>query len=215
MPGGYREPDEARLETFGPTILPDAETWARLRTWWLIHERGANTPNWDIALCCEIEGNTGLILVEAKANAPELSALGKSRDSKASPASAENHDQIARAISEACSALGQLGVTTTISRDSHYQLSNRVAFAWKLAALGIPTVLVYLGFFGDDGIADTGAPFVDEADWHRAFGAYAHPIVPSNVFEQRIDCGATPFWVLVRARRAIEISPSRPPTSPT
>jgi hypothetical protein len=33
-----------------------------------------------------------------------------------------------------------------ISRDSHYQISNRFAWSWKLTQLGIPVVLVYLGF---------------------------------------------------------------------
>src|SRR5215470_18244569 len=73
MPRGYRYPDEARLETFGPEVLPNPEIWANLRRWWLVHERGANTPNWDIAAGCEIDGRTGFILVEAKANVPELS----------------------------------------------------------------------------------------------------------------------------------------------
>ncbi len=48
-----------------------------LRKWWLVHERGANTPNWDIAAGCEIEGKTGVILVEAKANVPELKRTRK------------------------------------------------------------------------------------------------------------------------------------------
>lgn len=84
MPRGHNDLEEARLETFGPKALPDAGVWAALRTWWLAHEEGANTPNWDIALSCEIEDRPGLVLVEAKANAPELSALAKARDENAS-----------------------------------------------------------------------------------------------------------------------------------
>lgn len=180
-----------------------------LRKWWLVHERGANTPNWDIAAGCEIEGRTGLILVEAKANVPELSVLGKPVEPKASTASADNHERIAIAITEACSGLQRLGAATTISRDSHYQLSNRVAFAWKLATLGIPTVLVYLGFTGDDGIADAGAPFSDKAHWETVFGQYAYSVVPRSIFEQRIDCVAAPVWFLLRSRRVIEVSPPK------
>jgi hypothetical protein len=37
----------------------------------------ANTPNWDLAFGCEIAGKTGLILVEAKANEPELTSFRK------------------------------------------------------------------------------------------------------------------------------------------
>jgi hypothetical protein len=210
MPVGFRAPDEARLETFGPEVLADTAIWTNLRKWWLVHERGANTPNWDIAVGCEIEGKTSLILVEAKANVPELSVLGKSLDAKASPASGENHERISVAVTEACSALSQLGVSTTISRDSHYQLSNRLAFAWKLASFGIPTVLVYLGFIGDEGIADVGAPFADQAHWESVFAGYAYSVVPKSIFEKRIDCGAAPVWFLLRSRKVIEHSPPRP-----
>jgi hypothetical protein len=153
-------------------------------------------PNWDIAAGCEIERKEGLILVEAKANVPELSVLGKSLDPNASTASTDNHEQIAAAIDDACSALRQLGVATTISRDSHYQLSNRVAFTWKLAALGIPTVLVYLGFTDDEGVAGAGLPFSNHSHWETVFGEYAYSVVPRTIFEQRIDCGAAAVWFL-------------------
>jgi hypothetical protein len=209
MPRGYSAPDEARLETFGPRILPDSPVWSRLRQWWLVHESGANTPNWDIAAGCEIEGRPGLILVEAKANVPELNVAGKSLDAAASEASADNHEQIGRAIDEACTELRRINATTAISRDSHYQLSNRVAFAWKLATLGIPTVLVYLGFLADEGIVDAGAPFADSAQWERAFAQYAHPIVPKDLFERRIECGAAAAWLLVRSRPVLQVSQPR------
>jgi hypothetical protein len=209
MPRGYSSPVEARLETFGASVMPHNEAWTHLRKWWLAHESGANTPNWDIAASCEIEGREGLILVEAKANAPELNALGKSLDGKASKASLENHDRIASAISNACSALQDLGIPTGISRGSHYQLSNRVAFAWKLATLGIPTILVYLGFVADHGIADAGAPFADDTQWKQVFTEYASPVLPKNIFERRIDCGSGSFWFLVRSRAVIEVSQPR------
>src|SRR2546422_856641 len=60
MPRGYEAAAEARLETFGPKVLPGVQLWSSLRTWWLAHEQGANTPNWDIALSCEVEGRPGL-----------------------------------------------------------------------------------------------------------------------------------------------------------
>lgn len=208
-PRGYGAIDEARLETFGPQILANTEAWARLSRWWLVHEGGANTPNWDLAMSCEVEGQTGLILVEAKANLPELSRAGKVLDTSSSQGSSENHAQIGRAINEACAALQRISAATLISRDSHYQLSNRVAFAWKLASLGIPTVLVYLGFLGDSGIADVGTPFTDSADWQAAFAAYAHPVVPKELFERRIECGTASTWLLVRSRAVIETSPAR------
>lgn len=209
MPRGHAAVEEARLDTFGPQVLPDSPVWPELRRWWLVHERGANTPNWDVALCCEIEGRPGFVLVEAKANVPELSTAGKLVDTGASPASAENHEQIACAINEACEALRGINAATAISHRSHYQLSNRIAFAWKLASLGVPTILMYLGFLGDDGIADAGAPFTDSNHWNRVFGEYAHPLVPENLFGRRIDCGLAPTWFLIRSRQVLEASQRR------
>lgn len=158
---------------------------------------------------CEIEGRPGIILVEAKANVPELSIAGKPLDSNASAASVENHQRIGLAVNETCAQLQRISAATAISRDSHYQLSNRVAFAWKLASLGVPSVLVYLGFSGDDGIADAGTPFTDSSHWKEVFAAYAHSVVPKDLFERRIDCGAAPAWFLVRSRPVIEASPPR------
>ena len=211
MPRGYRSPDEARLESFGPEVLPEHRAWKILRDWWLAHERGANTPNWDIAVGCDIAGSPGLVLVEAKANVPELGQGGKLVGSDASASSQENHRRIGQAIDEACAALRRISDATAISRDSHYQLSNRLAFAWKLASLGIPTVLVYLGFIGDDGIRDVGQPFRDDSHWRRVFADYIRPVAPQELFERRLECGAAPAWFLVRSRPVLSTSPQRQP----
>ena len=223
MPRGHVASEEARLDTFGPLVLPESDVWANLRRWWLIHEGGANTPNWDIAMGCEVEGRGGLVLVEAKANVPELNIGGKRLEATASARSAANHDQVGRAVNEACAELQRVSAKTAISRDSHYQLANRIAFAWKLASLGVPTVLVYLGFVGDEGIADAGAPFTDSGHWQSTFAEYAHTMVPEDLFERRIECGQAPTWFLVRSRRVLEASgrrlsnialePSAPPGS--
>lgn len=207
MPRGYRFPDEARLETFGPYFLKDHAAWPELRNWWLCHERGANTPNWDLALGCEIEGRSGLVLVEAKAHKLELKTEGKTLESSASAKSQENHDHIAEAITEAREGLRDLGVGTRIDRDTHYQLSNRIAFVWKLASLGIPTILVYLGFYADSGISDVRPPFADDSDWRETFWNHAAQIVPKELFEHRLDMKKAAAWFLVRSRGVQEASP--------
>ena len=56
MPLSYKEPEEARLEEFGPRWYSLPSVWNELQDWWLVHKSGANTPNWDIALGCEILG---------------------------------------------------------------------------------------------------------------------------------------------------------------
>ena len=208
MPRGVAAPTEARLETFGPSWLPGDQAWPQLKEWWLGHGRGGNTPNWDIAVGCEVAGSPGLALVEAKANWPELGTGRKRLAADASAGSRENHERIGAAIAEACAGWKLVDDGVCISRDSHYQLANRLAFTWKLATLGIPVVLLYLGFTGDDGIRDAGRPFADDADWQNAFTAYVPDAVPLTMFQRRLDVESTPVWLLSRSRPVIHVSPA-------
>ncbi|MCE5254865.1 MAG: DUF6508 domain-containing protein [Actinomycetia bacterium] len=202
MPCGENAPDEARLETFGPQCLPGRD-WDCLRRWWLRHEKGANTPNWDIAVACKIEGKPGLVLVEAKAHWKELSRAGKRLDKDASDNTRENHDRICAAIEEACEGWRRIDKRVSITHRSHYQLANRLAFTWKLAKLGIPVVLLYLGFTGDEGIRDVGPPFADEGDWRKAFAEHIEGVVPFELFDGQRKGESTPVWLVLRSRPVI------------
>ena len=97
------------------------------------------------------------------------------------------HERIGLAIGEACAALQLIESSIAITRDSHYQLSNRVAFAWKLASLGIPTVLTHLGCVGDVGIADVGAPFESPEHFDAVFADYARSVVPCSVASMAVS----------------------------
>jgi hypothetical protein len=200
MPQGIQDPKETRIETFGPKCIPSHPAWTELKDWWLIHQRGANTPNWDIAVCCKIEGRPGFVLAEAKANRAELKDEGKKLSETASRNSRENHQQIGRAIGEACAGWQLIDSRVNISHESHYQLANRLAYTWKLGMFGFPIVLVYLGFIGDEGIRDVGDPFADEEDWNQAFSQHAHDIIPIELFDKRIDLGPAPIWLVIRSR---------------
>ncbi len=130
------------------TDIKDYEHFKKeIEGWWLEHPENANTPNWDIACIAEIDGIAGLILVEAKAHQDELSreTKGKSTGSEKSKA---NQKKIGEAIGKASEGLSDIkkGLQFDLSLSSPYQLSNRFAWAWKLASMKIPVVLVYLGF---------------------------------------------------------------------
>jgi hypothetical protein len=43
MARGYREPAEARLDSFGRRVLPASACWGELRRWWLRYPQRANT----------------------------------------------------------------------------------------------------------------------------------------------------------------------------
>lgn len=204
LPRGHAAPDEARLDTFGPAWPPDDSARAQLAEWWLIHPKGANTPNWDILVTCEIEGRPGLVLVEAKANGPELSRAGKALRKDVSRASMDNHAHIGTAILQATAGWRTVDPRVTLSRDSHYQLANRLAFTWKLATLGIPVVLMYLGFTGDVGLRGF---FPDRRAWDDALQDYLEGVFPRDQLECRVVFNGTPCWVLARGREVLEPSP--------
>ncbi len=207
MPLGHSNDEEARLDVHGSKLFGEALDWRDLWQWWLVHNGKANTPNWDVASTCSIGDRRGLVLVEAKAHTRELKLSGKRLESTASQRSVENHERIGEAIAEASSSLAALVPGVTLSRDSHYQLANRVAFSWKLASTGIPVVLVYLGFTGDAGISDVGEPLEDDSHWREVFADHASGVLPNEFLEHEIDCGAARMRMLVRSRPVL--SPSR------
>ena len=194
MPLGKHSVREARLDK---ALTPPAVR-EQLLDWWLVHRRGANTPNWDIASTCRISERPGLLLVEAKAHEAELPPSGKS--APGSPNSRENHRRIGLAIDEAGRSLeAATGKSWGLSRDSHYQLSNRFAWSWKLASLRIPVALVYLGFLNAEDMSDDGSLFRSEAAVETIFKRHCGGIVDNACWGARLDIDGTPFIPLIRA----------------
>ena len=207
LPLGWKDPGEARLETYGPRHLPTATGWSDLKRWWIRYN--GTTPNWDLAATGEFAGKSGIILVEAKANVSELKATGKVPQPNSTRESCQNHLRIGAAIAQAQEGLSAVIPGIKISIDTHYQLSNRLAFAWKLASLGVPTVLMYLGFVGDKGISDAGESLHDSDHWRRVFLAHAAGVAPRESFDRMILINETPMWILIRSQSVLQQSLSR------
>ncbi len=187
--------EEARLDRDTGFVTPEVQR--QLCNWWLEVVPRANTPNWDVASTCKIEGRKGLLLVEAKAHSNELSNNPKKQPSTKN--GWKNHKRIGSAIKQANAGLGRAtGGSWGLSRDDHYQLANRFAWSWKLALLGVPVVLVYLGFLNAQEMAMDGAPFKSEGDWTRALKGHARGVVDDSCWEKRIEVNGTPFWPLIR-----------------
>lgn len=201
MPLGFENLEEAQLHK-APRLLGSG-FGLQLSKWWLApaSER-AMTPNFDIASTCTIDGKAGLLLVEAKAHDEELNKEAAGR--RLTPDSSDNrkasHETIGAAMESARSGLGKAtGLSWRISRDSHYQISNRFAWAWKLADLGIPVVLVYLGFLRADEMDDRGKPFKDHAEWDRLVKSHSESLFPPEVWGQRWMISGQPLIPLIRS----------------
>jgi hypothetical protein len=172
MPEGFCKPDEAKL---GETrrFLTDEEREV-VTVWWLAARQNANTPNWDIVSTCTIDRRKGLVLVEAKAHAGEL----KPNDC-CGARNEQNRDRITAAISEADNGLKGVGWAWSLSSARCYQLSNRFAWAWKVASLGVPVILVYLGFLNAQ---EMGQPFMSHEAWERCLLTYTDGCVPRQAW---------------------------------
>jgi hypothetical protein len=146
----------------------------RLQDWWLVHKDGAKLPTWDLVVAAsDSSHHPALVLVEAKAHGTELSESGKSWPRRKTPQqqarSDANHKRVGQAISETAVALRRIVPEISLSRDRCYQFANRIAFAWRLASMGIPVAMIYLGFIGDTAISRADDCFHDADQWTKAF----------------------------------------------
>jgi hypothetical protein len=190
---------EAKLGVEANFLSPDQSK--EITNWWLAAPMEANTPNWDIASTCTIREKPGLLLVEAKAHCAEVKQDGKPLRNEASPESLANHEKIGRAIAAASAGLDNAMPGWNLSRDSHYQLANRFAWTWKLASMGIPVVLVYLGFLDAAEMNDLGESFVDCASWTRVVLDHSRNIVPEQAWGGNIEVDGTSIEPLIRTSK--------------
>lgn len=203
MPQGFEETDEATLpEAFQ---LLSEEVRIELKRWWLaVALNTARTPNWDIASTCTIEERPGLLLIEAKAHDQELIKEETGRKNIEAPVSVSARRNLLRiewAIRDASIALSaETGLPWALSRDWNYQMSNRFAWSWKLAELGIPVVLVYLGFVKADDMSSPGeVPFTDAWAWEALVRAHSAPLFPVEVWNRQWPVNGVPFIPLIRS----------------
>lgn len=191
MPEGFCKPDEAKLyKTCGFLTDTQCET---ITKWWLDDSKGANIPNWDIISKCTIGGRDGLVLVEAKAHKSELNR------NDCCKAGEKNCKQINAAIEKASKGLGD---GWNLSTKTHYQLSNRFAWAWKIASMGVPVVLVYLGFLNAQEMGDDY--FKSHDDWRNYLLEYSKKHVPNSAWGHPA-AGGTPLIPLIRSAEVCDV----------
>jgi hypothetical protein len=202
MPRGFHDIPEARLSAAAGLL--SSEVRKNLRQWWLAAGSAATqTPNWDIASTCTIEGMPGLLLVEAKAHDCELTketAGKKFHPDESSEGSRRNHLHIGQAILDASAALAhETGLPWNLSRDHHYQMANRFAWAWKVAQLGVPVILVYLGFLRATEMSDQWSPLPHAEAWQDLVHGHSAPLLPVEVWGRRWTVNGQALVPLIRS----------------
>ena len=202
LPQGFVDVAEATLPE--ASTLLDAKVRVELQQWWLsAPSAAARTPNWDIASTCTIEGKRGIVLVEAKAHEDEIIKEETGRKAITPPVSADARRNLMRidwAIRDANAALASsTGLVWALSRDWNYQMSNRFAWAWKLADLGVPVVLVYLGLLRASEMTDKSEQFRDAAHWEAVVRQHSEVLFPPEVWGQRFNIKGQPLVALIQS----------------
>ena len=191
QPRGKSDVREAQLDKESAAALLPQEMRKKLKNWWLV--RSASTPHWDIASTCTVSGKPGLLLVEAKAHSKEM--LKGEKCSAKEP----NRTRIECALTEANAGLGKLtGGSWQLSAWRYYQLSNRFAWSWKLAKLGVPTVLLYIGFLNAQEMRADGGLFQSKNDWRDTLLEHYRDVVHEICWDKTLDVGGTPLVPLIR-----------------
>ena len=200
MPEGFDNIEEVQLHK--PNDLISKEMSRKLENWWF-EVGGGLGPTWDLVSQCVLGNGShrkrALLLVEAKAHRAELEGEsdGKMLKSSASSNSCRNHERIGSAIEGAnvglCSFTAHRG--WKLSRDSCYQMANRFAWAWKLASLGKPVVLVYLGFLNAIEMSDKSDPFNEYAEWDECVKTHAKCMVPEEAWNHSWKASDGTFFV--------------------
>jgi hypothetical protein len=89
-------------------------------------------------------------------------------------------------------------------------MSNRFAWAWKLTQLGVPVVLIYLGFIRANEMSKPGeVPFSDATAWETATIAHNKPLFPAEVWGRPWSVNGVPLIPLIRSLEVhCDMSPS-------
>lgn len=200
MPRGFDDVTEAQLDKATSLVRP--ALGKQLHEWWLgkgPHE--GMTPNFDIASTCIIGGQPGLMLMEAKAHDRELidAEAGRVVPKDASPERMATQEPIGQAIEDANRGLAAAtSQAWKLDRDSHYQMSNRFAWSWKLAELGVPVILVYLGFISAVEMEDKGKLILSQKDWEQTVMAHSQPLFPAKIWNNNWAVGGVSLAPVIR-----------------
>jgi hypothetical protein len=183
MPLGFTNTIEAQFGRADNLLNPSVGK--SLVRWWLALPNIGRVPHWDIASTCLVKGQPGLLLIEAKAYDEELikEEAGKKQEKKETFGQKRNREQIRDRMLESSSDFtDSTRMVWDLSIEHHYQMSNRFAWAWKLIELGMPVILVYLGFLNADEMSDLGKPFISHEAWDQLVLLHSERLFPAMIW---------------------------------
>lgn len=87
----------------------------------------------------------------------------------------------------------------SLSRDSHYQMSSRFAWAGKLTEFGIPVILAYLGFIGCEEMrkGKIQRPLESYQEWQKIVLEHSRSLFPNEVWNREWRVNGQSFIPLI------------------
>ena len=187
-PDGRRRPLDPRsveLEEYLVKFpMPDRRRLAR--DWWVPYPSARNRyPDWDLLCQIDVAGTPGILLVHAIADTEELRQHDRrERPDPTQPLRLANDYCVRLRLADANRQLAQLDLGNfQLSADHRYGISWRIAFLHKLAAEGIPVVLMYLGWLQPPEWA-TSHGFQSAEHWDRVVRDHMRPVAPEAFLDR-------------------------------
>ena len=228
-PHGKNAPAPARLDET-PGLVKNPAHKAALHDWWVSDEplfnraltqrqtagrasRAVRLPPFDFASTFtppeSAPERNGVLIVHAAAHIGELNSdHSHQREKTALPqihkAFAEATEGWNALLKERAETLGyKLSHRVKLSTDSHYRLSCNFAVAWKLARLGVPTILLYLGFLDATELEPDGyLAFRDHEMWEKCVFEKTSKPLPEEIWDTSFTLpSAAPLAILRRSLR--------------
>ena len=210
-PRGANAPSPIRLDE-ATGFIKDPMKKSALREWWISGEplfnramtqrqtagrasRPMRLPAFDLVSTFGAEGSdSGILIVSAAAHIGELNSdHAHQREKTALP-------QIKKAFAEASAGWNalllkhaedygyKLSHRVKLSTEAHYRLATHFAFAWKLAQLGVPVILLYLGFLDATELEPDGRLiFRDGEMWNKCVFEKTSKPLPEEIWDASFD----------------------------
>lgn len=157
--------------------------------WWTPH-RG-KPPTYDLLCTFGSGGSEGIICLEAKARNKELQEPRPKLSSSDSQRREANSRCIRCRIEDAMAAIWDEHHPTPDWEGSRYQLYNRLAWAHRLARLGVDVIVLYVGFTEDP---CWPRDKIKAGEWRKTVLDYAEGVLPPDFDDSHHRYGKGTLW---------------------
>ena len=183
LPAGFDGPRAVMLVDGDDRLLARTHQEALVAWWQAVHggQRG-EFPTWDLVWTARAGGTRALVLGVATAHEGELRERTGAERAEAGP------DGRWRALADVSEALEAITPGWALTR-APPPFADQLAWAWKIASLGVPVVVACVGFLHATEVVGRDHWFLEANGWDRALRASLDGAVPAAAWGPRLPVG--------------------------